>query len=156
MAFLPLQASKLSNFKISSIYKQFAVTKIQIFSFREEKCLSAWSYDKSSNKNVPLGQYSVVRHYPLMNYFASELEFQCTRCESKYPQKTSLILHIASAHGLKCLLCTGKSFSKALILASTNPKYDKRLSSELPFQYMKIPSSEYVVYIIILNIKTEK
>ena len=30
-----------------------------------------------------------------------------------------------------------------LILASTNPQYDKRLSSELPFQYMKIPSSEH-------------
>ena len=27
---------------------------------------------------------------------------------------------------------TGKSFSEVLILASTNPKYDKRLSIELP------------------------
>ena len=26
----------------------------------------------------------------------------------------------------------------------TNPLYDKRLSSELPVQYMKIPSSEHV------------
>ena len=43
-----------------------------------------------------------------MNYFASDSEFQCTKCESKYPQKTSLILHIASAHGLKCLLCEEK------------------------------------------------
>ena len=38
---------------------------------------------------------------------------------------------------------TGKSFSEVLILASTNPRYDKRLSSELPVQYMKIPSSEH-------------
>ena len=45
-AFLPLQASKLSN----SISKQLSVTKIQIFSFRKEKCWSVWSYDK----NVPL------------------------------------------------------------------------------------------------------
>ena len=47
MAFLPLKSSKLSNLKISSISKQFSVTKIQIFSFREEKCLSVWSYDKN-------------------------------------------------------------------------------------------------------------
>ena len=39
--------SKLSNFKTSSISKQFSVTKIQIFSFREEKCSSVWSYDKN-------------------------------------------------------------------------------------------------------------
>ena len=39
---------------------------------------------------------------------------------------------------------TGKSFSEALILASTNPKYDKRLSLELLVQYMKIPSSEHI------------
>ena len=38
---------------------------------------------------------------------------------------------------------TGKSFSKVLILALTNPQYDKRLSLNLPVQYMKIPSSEY-------------
>ena len=37
----------------------------------------------------------------------------------------------------------GKSFSEVLILASSNPSYDKRLSSELPVQYMKIPSSEH-------------
>ena len=38
---------------------------------------------------------------------------------------------------------TGKSFSEVLILASTNPQYDKRLSIELPVQYMKIPNSEH-------------
>ena len=37
----------------------------------------------------------------------------------------------------------GKSFSEALILASTNPQYDKRLFIELQVQYMKIPSSEH-------------
>ena len=39
--------------------------------------------------------------------------------------------------------CTGKSFSEALIFASTNPQYDDRLFIELQVQYMKIPSSEY-------------
>ena len=38
---------------------------------------------------------------------------------------------------------TGKSFSEVLILASTNPQYDKRLSIELSLQYMKIPSLEH-------------
>ena len=38
---------------------------------------------------------------------------------------------------------TGKFFSEVLILASTNPQYDKRLSIELPVHYMKIPSLEH-------------
>ena len=41
---------------------------------------------------------------------------------------------------LKLIIHTGKSFSEALILASTNPQYDKRL-------FIKIASSEHVVYI---------
>ena len=40
----------------------------------------------------------------------------------------------------------GKSFSEAHILASNSPEYDKRLFIELQVQYMKIPSSEHVVY----------
>ena len=47
MAFLPLQASKYSKSKISANSKQFSDTKIQIFSFREEKCSFVWSYDKN-------------------------------------------------------------------------------------------------------------
>ena len=39
------------------------------------------------------------------------------------------------------MLCTGKSFSEALILASTNPQYDERLFIELPVQYMKTTSA---------------
>ena len=41
---------------------------------------------------------------------------------------------------------TGKSFSETLILASTNPQYDKRLLIELQVQYLKIASSEHAVY----------
>ena len=37
---------------------------------------------------------------------------------------------------------TGKSLSEALILASVNPQYDKRLFIELQGQYMKIACSE--------------
>ena len=39
---------------------------------------------------------------------------------------------------------TGKVFSEELILASTNPQYDKRLIIELQVQYMKIASSEHI------------
>ena len=42
---------------------------------------------------------------------------------------------------------TGKSLLEALILASNNPQYDKRLFIDLPVQYMKTTSSEHVVYI---------
>ena len=41
---------------------------------------------------------------------------------------------------------TGKYLSEALILASTNPKYDDRLFIELRVQSMKIASSEHFVY----------
>ena len=41
-------------------------------------------------------------------------------------------------------ICTGKTFSEALILASINPQYDKRLFIELQVQYMMISSSEHV------------
>ena len=46
-----------------------------------------------------------------------------------------------------CLKCADKSFSDALILASTKPQYDKGLLIELPVHYMKTTSSEHVVYI---------
>ena len=45
------------------------------------------------------------------------------------------------------IFCTGKSLSKPLILASTNPQYDKRLFIDLLVQYMKTTTSEHVVYI---------
>ena len=41
---------------------------------------------------------------------------------------------------------TGKYLSEALIFASTNPQYDNRLFIESRVQYMKISSSEQVVY----------
>ena len=45
------------------------------------------------------------------------------------------------------LNCKGKSLSEAVILASTNPQYDKRLFIELRVQYMNVTSSEHVAYI---------
>ena len=48
---------------------------------------------------------------------------------------------------LKTKLCTGKSLSEALILASTHPHYGERLFIDLPVHYMKTTSSEHVVYI---------
>ena len=48
---------------------------------------------------------------------------------------------------MDCEVFTGKSLPEALFLASSNPQYDDRLFIELQVQYMKIPSSEQVVYI---------
>ena len=50
------------------------------------------------------------------------------------------------------LICTGKSFSEALILESTNPQYDKRLFIELCTSSVHENSKlktwgEHVVYI---------
>ena len=42
-------------------------------------------------------------------------------------------------------MSAGKSLLEALILGSTNPKYDKSLFIDLPVQYMKTISSEHVV-----------
>ena len=42
---------------------------------------------------------------------------------------------------------TSKSFSEALIFASTNPQYDKRLFIDFSVLYMKTTSSGHVVYI---------
>ena len=44
-------------------------------------------------------------------------------------------------------ISTGKPFSEALILVSTNPQYDKILFIELRVQDMKTTSLEHVVYI---------
>ena len=46
----------------------------------------------------------------------------------------------------KHMIPTGKSFSEALILASTNPQYDKRLFIELRIQYMKTTRPEHDAY----------
>ena len=44
---------------------------------------------------------------------------------------------------------TGKSLSEALILASTNPQYGKRLLIKLRVQYIKTTSSNmYVVFVL--------
>ena len=43
-------------------------------------------------------------------------------------------------------LFTGKPLSEALILASINPQYDKRLFTKLQAQYMKIARLEHVGY----------
>ena len=57
------------------------------------------------------------------------------------------------------VIFTGKSFSEVLILGSTKPQYNKRLSIELPVQCMKIPSSEHCQNMlctqIVLNVKTK-
>ena len=61
-----------------------------------------------------------------------------------------LLLWLAclSQADIKCDLKSGsgKSFSEALILASTNPKYDNKLCIDLRVLYKKNTNSGHVVY----------
>ena len=66
-------------------------------------------------------------------------------------------------HQLRKHQGTGKSFSEAFILTSTNPQYDKRLFIDLPVQYMKSKSSEHgenmlctqiVFFVFVLTFRT--
>ena len=64
-------------------------------------------------------------------------------------QQLQVMRKVQIYFGLSLLTVTGKSFSESLILASTNnPQYDKRLFIELQVQYMKITSSEHVVFVL--------
>ena len=63
-------------------------------------------------------------------------------------QDPNVVLFAGDGDVVECpdeIIITGKSFSKALFLASTNPQYDKRLFIELQVQYMKIASSEHAL-----------
>ena len=53
-----------------------------------------------------------------------------------------LLIKIRLDWALQNFKSTGKSFSEALILASTDPQYDKRLFIELAAQHMKITGTE--------------
>ena len=71
----------------------------------------------------------------------------CLLLSSKYTRGHEVeVLHISLVHTKYIFQYTGKSLSEALIFASTNPQVDNRLFIELQVQYMKIPSSEHVVY----------
>ena len=64
-----------------------------------------------------------------------------------YQQMTKCsISHKMNYFVIFIIVITGKFLSEALILASTKPQYDNRLFIELRVQYMKIPSSEHIVY----------
>ena len=81
------------------------------------------------------------------------LEWQCYLAFNS----TRAFLNLTFLHILEFLVSSryenqsyfskGKSFFEALILASTNPQYDKRLFIELRVQYMKTTNSVHVVYI---------
>ena len=45
--------------------------------------------------------------------------------------------------GINLIFGTGKSLTEALIVASTNPQYDKTLFIELQGQFMKIARAEH-------------
>ena len=81
----------------------------------------------------------------------------CKLCNQGFLDDNSLANHVTDLHTVlnTCDECnnefpTGKSFSETLILASTNPQYDKILFIDLPAQHMKTTISEHA-----LNVKTK-
>ena len=67
----------------------------------------------------------------MRRYFAPGLSLK--KKPNKINENMNLLFHSQNV----------KSFSEALLLASTNPQHDKRLSIKLPVQYIKIPSLEH-------------
>ena len=74
---------------------------------------------------------------PLWKWLANE----------RFPKRTQNQWATKSQHMQISWSLTGKSFSEEFILTSTNPQYDKKNFIELQVLYMKILSSEHVVYI---------
>jgi hypothetical protein len=109
------------------------------------------SNDKKSNKpnSAPSSsrEQSPAPQKLAPNPFSKAKKKEETPPSSPTPEK--LVPNPFSSDKKKTTLtpATGKSFSVALILASTTPQNDKRLFIELQLQYMKIASSEHVVYI---------
>ena len=87
-----------------------------------------------------LGRYGAIGSTFLPTFMYYWYKFLDSRIVSTKPQM--IVAKVLIDQGF-----TGKSFSEALILASINPQYDKRLFIDLPVLYMKTTSSEHVVYI---------
>ena len=71
------------------------------------------------------------------NYYVSGTTICVLRKKQREPSNQSTVEIFCNTFS------TGKSFSEALILASANPQYDKRLFIELPVEDMKIQSLEH-------------
>ena len=96
----------------------------------------------------------------LVGLFANALSIPVLRSKDLYTSTFNRLLIVLAINDIFYLtfalaesirsdmeINTGKSFSEVLILASTNPQYDKKLFIDLPVQYMKTTSSNHVVYI---------
>ena len=135
---MPLQGSKLSNFKTSSVSKQFSVTKIQIFSFREAKCSSVWSHQRSISIFWQKRTFNHLRR----TEFHSKTTLKSNLHQVNILQLTEKLIFCKMHWGKGCasfllpfysevllsfcynsyyvIFNTGKSLSEALIYASIN------------------------------------
>ena len=99
------------------------------------------STSQNPDKTVALLVLTLVLTFVYLNSSAGI--FRVTYSAQNFIYATNALISISLQSSI---LITGKSFSEALILASTNPQYDKRLFIDLRVQYMKTTSSEHVVY----------
>ena len=125
MAFLPLQASKLSKLKTSSISKQIPVTKIQIFKLRKIKGSYVWGNDKC------LGTFwkkATFTYLPFLlfdlwfsNYSSFSVVFQKRSKEKSYLLK------------LNCYITSRGYFSKPFITFNYLPCLYHKMRRQLWF-----------------------
>ena len=77
--------------------------------------------------------------------------------QMKTKQLGNAVLKIMRRYPILVIIGTGKSFSEALILASTHPQYDKRLFIDLPVLTRKLQAQNMLcTYIVFLFLHSKQ
>ena len=91
--------------------------------------------------NRAIGSRCLIRAMLKIKHQSSITDFSVAICLLSFisfQRKIAILSFLSLQRQVAILnLLTGKSLSEELILASTNPQYDKRLFIELQVQYMK-------------------
>ena len=150
LGFEKLSFTEVSNF--AAIFKQYCCDGLTILleyqpEINSQSELSALvEFTQEMNKSI--GKILTENRITNARFNKSESKWSQKQSDFYVSKQVALLQSSESnADSPKTVEDTGKSFSEELILASTNPQYDKRLFIDLPVQYMKATSSEHVVYI---------
>jgi hypothetical protein len=112
--------------------------------FKCETCMTFFATRKEHNLHYATFLGNCYVKLSAVHEERKMFECQFLGCESKFTSNGNLRKHISKKH-------TGKSFSEALILASTNPQYDKRLFIDLPVLTRKLQAQNMLfTYIVFL------
>ena len=114
--------------------------------FNMVKLFSSWNgFNTSSMIEITINRFKGTSPIFMLHQKVTN-EFDFTTKFTKFALSRYFVFQktFSKIKSLLIFFCRGKYLSEALIFASTNPQYDKRLFIELHVQYMKIPSSEHV------------